>query len=87
MKLLFQGIGHIVEEIVAKEKSDVRLALVAFHGVPSKDGTFVTELLDFTPSVSRMRDRLEACEASGGAGFFFWFFFLVFFIDNLFTVQ
>ncbi|XP_062621871.1 uncharacterized protein LOC134283444 [Saccostrea cucullata] len=60
------NIRTIVEEIVAGEKSDVRLALVEYRDHPPQDSTFVTRVHDFTPSVSTMKKWLDACSAQGG---------------------
>ena len=55
-----------MEEIVAAEKADVRLALVEYRDHPPQDSTFVTRVNDFTPSVKKMKTWLNACSASGG---------------------
>lgn len=60
------NIRKIVEEIVASENSDVRLALVQYRDHPPQDRTFVTKVNDFTFSYKKMRDWLENCEARGG---------------------
>lgn len=60
------NIRTIVEQIVAKESSDVRLALVEYRDHPPQDKTFVTRPHDFTGSVSTMKGWLENCSASGG---------------------
>ena len=60
------NIRKIVEEIVATEKSDIRLALVEYRDHPPQDTTFVTRVHDFTPSPNTMKDWLNQCAASGG---------------------
>ncbi|XP_064600689.1 uncharacterized protein LOC135466866 [Liolophura sinensis] len=60
------NIRTIVEQIVAKETSDVRLALVEYRDHPPQDQTFVTRPHDFTGSVSTMKGWLENCSAKGG---------------------
>lgn len=61
-----ESIRGIVEEIVAMEKSDVRLALVEYRDHPPQDTTFVTRVNDFTESVKEMKKWLENCSAQGG---------------------
>ena len=61
-----QTIQSIVEEIVSKEKADVRFALVAYRDHPPEDTTFVTKVYDFTSSVSRMKANLLELSAQGG---------------------
>lgn len=61
-----KSIRQIVEEIVASEKSDVRLALVEYRDHPNQDPTFVTRPHDFTASVKEMKTWLDACIAQGG---------------------
>ena len=51
---------------MANEKSDIRLALVEYRDHPPQESSFITRVLDFTPSVSKMKKRLDACSASGG---------------------
>jgi hypothetical protein len=46
-----KSIQKIVEEIIALEKSDVRLALVEYLDHPSEDTTFITKKHDFTKSI------------------------------------
>ncbi|XP_045171781.2 uncharacterized protein LOC123533890 [Mercenaria mercenaria] len=60
------NIRKIVEEIVASEKSDVRLALVEYRDHPPQDSTFVTRCHDFTPSSKTMKGWLSDCSATGG---------------------
>lgn len=60
------NIRQIVEEIVSREKSDVALALVEYRDHPPEETTFVTRVNDFTNSVSKMKQWLEACWAYGG---------------------
>ena len=60
------NIRKIVEEIVASENSDVRLALVEYRDHPPQDRTFVTRIHDFTFSPKKMRDWLTNCKARGG---------------------
>jgi hypothetical protein len=61
-----QNIRNIVEEIVSKEKADVRLALVEYRDHKPQDSTFVTRVNDFSPSVKTMKGWLEQCSAAGG---------------------
>ena len=61
-----QNIRRIVEEIVAKEKSDVHLALIEYRDHPPQESSFVTRVHDFTASVKKMKTWLEAASASGG---------------------
>lgn len=60
------NIRKIVEDIVAAEKSDVRLALVEYRDHPPQDASFVTRVHDFTPSIGKMKEWLDACSAQGG---------------------
>ena len=60
------NIRRIVEEIVASEKSDVRLALVEYRDHPPQDRTFVTRTHDFTASAKTMKGWLDNCSADGG---------------------
>ena len=60
------NIRRIVEEIVACEKSDVRLALVEYRDHPPEDSTFVTRTHDFTKSAKTMKGWLDRCSAEGG---------------------
>ena len=60
------NICKIVEEIVATEKSDVRLALVEYRDHPPQDTSFVTRVHYFTSSPKTMKDWLSRCTASGG---------------------
>ncbi len=62
----FQNIRKIVEEIVSKEKSDVRLALVEYRDHPPQDTSFVTRVHDFTSSIKTMKGWLDQCAARGG---------------------
>ena len=65
--LLLQNIRLIVEEIVAKEKSDIHLALIEYRDhKESKERSFLTRVNDFTASVKEMKTWLEAASASGG---------------------
>ena len=61
-----KSIRKIVEDIVALEKSDIKLALVEYRDHPPQDETFVTRVHDFTESVKEMKKWLEACRAEGG---------------------
>ena len=60
------NIRKIVEDIVASEKSDVRLALVEYRDHPPQDRTFVTRTHDFTESAKTMKGWLDNCSATGG---------------------
>ena len=60
------NIRKIVEEIVASEKSDVRLALVEYRDHPPQDASFVTRTHDFTGSAKTMKGWLDSCSADGG---------------------
>ena len=61
-----ENIRYIVEQLVASEKSDIRLALVEYRDHPPEDRTFVTRTHNFTASVSKMRKWLDDCRARGG---------------------
>ncbi|XP_077980029.1 uncharacterized protein LOC144435309 [Glandiceps talaboti] len=61
-----KNIQSIVEEIVAKEMSDIHLGLVEYRDHPPQDSTFVTRVLDFTPSLNTMQKRMDQMSASGG---------------------
>ncbi|XP_002740410.3 uncharacterized protein LOC100373938 [Saccoglossus kowalevskii] len=61
-----QSIQSIVDEIVAKEMSDIRLALVEYRDHPPQDRSFVTRVLDFTPSLKEMQKKMNGMSASGG---------------------
>ena len=60
------NIRRIVEEIVASEKSDIRLALVEYRDHPPEDSSFVTRTHDFTGSAKTMKGWLDRCSAEGG---------------------
>ncbi|KAK6177183.1 hypothetical protein SNE40_015338 [Patella caerulea] len=60
------NIRNIVEQIVASEKSDIRLALVEYRDHPPQEITFVTRTHDFTSSVQDMKRWLDKCSAHGG---------------------
>lgn len=60
------SIRQIVEDIVALEKSDIKLALVEYRDHPPQDETFVTRVHDFTESVKETKKWLENCSAEGG---------------------
>ncbi|KAH3776410.1 uncharacterized protein LOC127844871 [Dreissena polymorpha] len=60
------NICKIVEEIVASEKSDVRLALVNYRDHPPQESSFVTEVHDFTTSPGTMKSWLRNTSATGG---------------------
>ena len=60
------NIRKIVEEIVASENIDVRLALVEYRDHPPQDSSFVTRCHDFTPSARTMKGWLSNCIATGG---------------------
>ena len=51
---------------MAKESSDVRLALVEYRDHPPQDRTYVTQVHDFTARVAEMKQWLEASRAVGG---------------------
>ena len=51
---------------MSKEQADVQLALVEYRDHPPQDTSFVTRVHDFTGSVRRMKEWLDACSASGG---------------------
>ena len=61
-----ESIRQVVEEIVAQQKSDIRLSLVEYRDHPPQDTTFVTLSHDFTHSIKKMKRWLEKCEAVGG---------------------
>ncbi|CAH1799330.1 unnamed protein product [Owenia fusiformis] len=61
-----RSIHKIVEEIVAKEQSDINLALVEYRDHPPQDSSFVTRPHDFTNKVGKMKGWLDDCSASGG---------------------
>ena len=60
------NIQRISEEIVSKEKADVRMALVKYRYHPPQDTSFITDVHDFTSSVLEMKSWLHDCSASGG---------------------
>jgi hypothetical protein len=60
------NICKIVEEIVASENIDVRLALVEYRDHPPEDTSFVTRCHDFTKSSKTMKGWLSTCSATGG---------------------
>ncbi|XP_077980269.1 uncharacterized protein LOC144435556 [Glandiceps talaboti] len=61
-----KSIQSIVEEIVAKEMSDIHLGLVEYRDHPPEDRTFVTQVLDFTPSLKTMQKKMDEMAARGG---------------------
>ncbi|XP_006816760.1 uncharacterized protein LOC102807614 [Saccoglossus kowalevskii] len=61
-----KNIQSIVDEIVAKEMSDIRLALVEYRDHPPQESTFVTRVLDFTPSLKDMQKQMDNMKANGG---------------------
>ena len=60
------NIRRTVDEIVASEKSGVRLALVEYRDHPPQDRTFVTRTHDFTASAKTMKGWLDNCSATAG---------------------
>ena len=66
MVTILQNIRAIVEDIVSKEKADVRLALIEYRDHPPQDSSFITRVNDFTASVRKMKQWLDTCSASGG---------------------
>lgn len=60
------NVRFIVEQIVASEKSEVRLALVNYRDHPPQDSSFVTQVHDFTESPKKMKEWLSATSATGG---------------------
>lgn len=60
------SIRSTVEEIVAAESADIRVAITAYRDHPPQDSSFVTQSYDFTPSVSKVKKTLESLQASGG---------------------
>jgi len=50
-----------VEDIVALEKSDIKLALVEYRDHPPQDETFVTRVHDFTESIKEMKKWRSCC--------------------------
>ena len=61
-----QNIRHIVEQIVAREKSDIHLALIEYRDHPPQDYSFVTRVHNFTALVKEMKSWLESASAHGG---------------------
>ncbi|XP_070579985.1 uncharacterized protein [Ptychodera flava] len=61
-----KNIQSIVEEIVAKEMSDIHLALVEYRDHPPEDRTFVTNVMDFTPSMLEMQTKMHQMYPCGG---------------------
>ncbi|XP_070579987.1 uncharacterized protein [Ptychodera flava] len=61
-----KNIQNIVEEIVAKEMSDIHLAMVEYRDHPPQDSSFVTRVMDFTPSLKNMQKTMDKMSASGG---------------------
>jgi len=59
-------IRSIVEAIVSAEKADVRFGLISYRDHPPQDSTYVTQVHDFTSSVSTMRSNLDKLSANGG---------------------
>ncbi|CAF3378834.1 unnamed protein product [Rotaria socialis] len=60
------NICSIITEIVANEKSDIRLALIEYRDHPPQDATFVTRVHDLTSNIDEMTSWLEDCNAEGG---------------------
>lgn len=60
------NVRHIVEELVATEVSDVRVALVEYRDHPPQESTFVTRVNDFSNRIADMRRWLENSTANGG---------------------
>ncbi|XP_070579982.1 uncharacterized protein [Ptychodera flava] len=61
-----KSIQGIVEEIVAKEMSDIHLALVEYRDHPPEDRTFITRVMDFTPSLKKMQQKMTSMSPYGG---------------------
>ncbi|KAL8601608.1 hypothetical protein ACOMHN_003874 [Nucella lapillus] len=66
IKSACNNIRRIVEDIVAKESSDLRLALVEYRDHPPQESSYVTQVHDFTSSVGTMKGWLEQSTANGG---------------------
>ncbi|CAD5115441.1 unnamed protein product [Dimorphilus gyrociliatus] len=60
------SIWNICEEIVASEKSDIKLSLVEYRDHPPQDKSFVTRTHDFVSSIGEMKKWLSQSAASGG---------------------
>ncbi|CAF1518249.1 unnamed protein product [Adineta steineri] len=60
------NIHAIIEEIVANETSNIRLALIAYRDHPPQDTSFVTCVHDFTTQVNEMKSWLDNFRADGG---------------------
>jgi len=59
-------IRSVVQEIVAAEKADVRFGLVSYRDHPPQESTYVTNVFDFTKSITKMRENLDTLSAHGG---------------------
>ncbi|CAF3206819.1 unnamed protein product [Rotaria socialis] len=66
IKSATDNIRSIVDEIVSKEMTNIRLALVEYRDHPPQDTTFVTRVHNFTDKVQEMKAWLEQCSAQGG---------------------
>ncbi|CAF1291734.1 unnamed protein product [Adineta ricciae] len=66
IKSATDNIRMIIDEIIAKEKVTIRLALVEYRDHPPQDSTFVTRVHSFTNTVTEMKGWLEQCSAQGG---------------------
>lgn len=60
------NIRKIMEDIVASENCDVKLALIEYRDHPPQDSTFVTRTHDFTFSARTMKGWLSEAVATGG---------------------
>ena len=58
------NIQRIFEEIVSKEKADIRLALIKYCVHPPQDTSFITDVHGFTSSIRRMITWLDNCQAA-----------------------
>eukprot|EP00004_Rigifila_ramosa_P011172 TRINITY_DN2363_c0_g1_i1.p1 TRINITY_DN2363_c0_g1~~TRINITY_DN2363_c0_g1_i1.p1 ORF type:complete len:386 (-),score=92.79 TRINITY_DN2363_c0_g1_i1:29-1099(-) len=61
-----QKIRDISEEIMSVEKCNLQFALVAYRDHPPQEQTYITQVHQFTPSVSQMKRYVDTMSAAGG---------------------
>eukprot|EP00743_Colponemidia_sp_Colp-15_P000535 GILK01000602.1.p1 GENE.GILK01000602.1~~GILK01000602.1.p1 ORF type:complete len:437 (+),score=52.86 GILK01000602.1:88-1398(+) len=61
-----ENIRSIVEKLIAFEKCDVQFALVCYRDHPPQDSSYVTQVFNFTKSLSKMQEYVDSMSANGG---------------------
>eukprot|EP00163_Fabomonas_tropica_P021661 TRINITY_DN37796_c0_g1_i1.p1 TRINITY_DN37796_c0_g1~~TRINITY_DN37796_c0_g1_i1.p1 ORF type:complete len:326 (+),score=41.87 TRINITY_DN37796_c0_g1_i1:161-1138(+) len=66
IKTAQENMINISQKIMATESRDLQFGLVAYRDHPPQDSTFVTDVLDLTPSLRQMTQKINTMSASGG---------------------